>query len=64
MVNPRKFIKKPIIIEAYQTDSKLVIKTLEGDMLASPGDWIVKGIHGETYPVKPDIFKKTYKELD
>ena len=36
------------------------IKTLEGVMIASPGDWIIRGIVGEIYPCKPDIFAKTY----
>jgi len=39
----------------------LVIKTLEGRMRASPGDWIIKGVAGEFYPCKPDIFEKTYE---
>lgn len=39
----------------------LVIKTLEGHMRASPGDWIIKGVAGEFYPCKPDIFEKTYE---
>ena len=38
----------------------LVIHTLEGDHHANPGDYIIKGIHGEFYPCKPDIFEKTY----
>ena len=36
------------------------IETLEGTMLASPGDFIIKGVKGEFYPCKPDIFKATY----
>lgn len=55
------FRKKPVIIEAYQTSKELIIKTLEGDMIAFKGDWIVTGVDGEQYPVKPDIFKKTYE---
>lgn len=39
------------------------IPTLEGDHIASPGDWIVKGIKGEFYPVKPDIFVATYEKV-
>jgi hypothetical protein len=39
----------------------LIIKTLEGDMRASIGDWIIKGVQGELYPCKPDIFEKTYE---
>jgi hypothetical protein len=41
----------------------ILIPTLEGDHLARPGDWIIKGVNGEFYPCKPDIFEKTY-ELD
>ncbi len=40
---------------------KLMIKTLEGDMIADIGDFIIKGINGEFYPCKPDIFEKTYE---
>ena len=39
----------------------LVIKTLEGDMLARQGDFIIKGVSNEFYPCKPDIFAKTYE---
>lgn len=42
----------------------LVIPTLEGDMLAQPGDWIIKGIAGEIYPCKPTIFYDTYEKVD
>ena len=41
----------------------LVIDTLEGTMFASDGDWIIKGIKGEFYPCKPDIFKATYEPV-
>lgn len=40
-----------------------VIETLEGNMLASKGDFIIKGVQGEFYPCKPDIFKQTYEEV-
>jgi hypothetical protein len=40
----------------------LAIKTLEGTMVASPGDWIIRGVQGEFYPCKPDIFAATYEE--
>ena len=39
---------------------KLIIKTLEGDMLANIGDYIIKGVRGEFYPCKPGIFAMTY----
>lgn len=41
-----------------------LIETLEGCHVVCPGDWIVKGIHGEHYPVKPDIFVETYEEVN
>lgn len=41
----------------------LYIKTLEGDMLAPIGSYIIKGINGEFYPCREDIFKKTYEEV-
>ena len=39
----------------------MIIKTLEGDHICTKGDYIIKGIHGEFYPCKPDIFDKTYE---
>ena len=41
----------------------LRIPTLEGNMDAAPGWWIIKGINGEFYPCKPDIFEKTYEKV-
>lgn len=58
----KKYIKRPVVIEAYQTDKELDIPTLEGVMHASVGDFIITGIHGEQYPCKPDIFRETYDE--
>lgn len=40
------------------------IPTLEGDMLARVGDYIIKGVNGEFYPCKPDVFEKTYDACD
>lgn len=83
----RKYVKRPITIEAVQwtgdnrkdiwdfctlayfnTDSesadlRLLIETLEGTMEASVGDYIIKGIQGEFYPCKEDIFHLTYDEV-
>lgn len=42
----------------------LIIKTLEGDHRADLGDFIIKGVHGEFYPCKPDIFEKTYEKVE
>ena len=47
---------------AFIFDDYLYIKTLEGDMKVSRGDFIIKGVNGEFYPCKPDIFAKTYEE--
>ena len=82
---PRKFRKKPVVIEAmqwdgsmqsqaeivtwsdgkvegwYDSDYFLSVKTLEGDMKAIKGDWIIRGVKGEYYPCKPDIFAATYE---
>ena len=44
-------------------DGSLRITTLEGDMECSKGDFIIKGINGELYPCKPDIFDKTYEVI-
>lgn len=40
------------------------VETLEGVMWVSPGDWIVTGVKGEQYPVKPDIFEATYEPVE
>lgn len=58
-----KFRKKPVVIEAYQTDKTMYIETLEGIHRANPGDWIITGVKGEQYPCKPDIFEKTYEPV-
>ena len=59
----------PWIIEAVLTQTlhligpggRAYIKTLEGRMAADPGDWIIKGVKGELYACKPDIFAATYE---
>lgn len=60
----KKYRKKPVIIEQYQTDKQFDIKTLEGIMHASIGDYIITGISGEQYPCKPDIFELTYELVE
>lgn len=47
--------------ELHSTDYP-VIHTLEGTLVASPGDWIIRGTKGEFYPCKPDIFAEIYEE--
>lgn len=90
MAEPRRYCKRPVVIEAMQVLSDddlndarswvggdasivlddesdttmLLIPTLEGDMKASweRGDWVIKGVQGEFYPCKPDIFAATYEQ--
>jgi hypothetical protein len=45
------------------SDGRLYIPTLEGTHAADPGDWIIRGVKGEFYPCKPDIFAATYDEV-
>ena len=75
----QKWRKKPVVIEAEQffpdkrpwpegvlknsMTGHWEIITLEGRLQVSPGDWIVTGIKGEKYAVKPDIFEKTYEPV-
>lgn len=86
MENIKRYIKKPIPIEALQWKGEgnideiltfcegcaewkmllncLLIHTLEGTMRADIGDYIVKGVDGEFYPCKADIFEKTYERVE
>lgn len=43
--------------------NRVVIQTLEGDMTAVVGDWVIKGVQGKFYPYKPSIFAETYDEV-
>lgn len=52
---------KGAIFEVH--DGALIIPTLEGDMRADIGDWVIRGVKGEVYPCKPDIFAATYEPL-
>lgn len=47
-----------------QRDGTVIIKTLEGDMKANDGDWIIRGVKGEIYPCKPYIFEATYEPTE
>jgi len=59
-----KYRKKPVVVEAERTNVKVIIKTLEGEMTAQPGDWIITGVKGERYPCRPDIFEMTYEPFE
>ena len=91
-MTPKKYRKKPVVIEAlqwtgenvdemekflgcrladevdgvgylieYKQQLELMIRTLEGHHRANLGDFIIKGVKGESYPCKPDIFRATYE---
>lgn len=45
-------------------DDAVLIETLEGTMRAEKGDWIIRGVKGELYPCKPDIFEATYEAAE
>jgi hypothetical protein len=51
-------------IRAVRMEGGFTIPTLEGDMTASFGDYIIKGVKGEFYPCKPDIFEMTYESVN
>lgn len=61
---PEWSLKNPAVNHCQsQNDMWLEIDTLEGIMRANPGDYIIKGIKGEIYPCKADIFKASYDEV-
>lgn len=64
MIIVSRYRKKPVIVEAYRTDKTMYIETLEGFLLADPGDYIITGVNSEQYPCKPDIFDKTYEKVE
>lgn len=58
---------KEVPIKGISIDAEtgfIVIATLEGEMTAKIGDWIIKGVAGEFYPCKPEIFEATYEPAD
>lgn len=61
-----KYRKKPVVVEAYQHPGPgpKLLYTLEGVMRAEPGDWIITGVKGESYPCKPDVFALTYEPAE
>ena len=52
------------VVSNLIVDGELYITTLEGCLHASVGDYIIKGVQGEFYPCKPDIFEQTYERID
>ena len=58
-----EFTNEQAIFKDVAGMKELVIHTLEGDMIAVPGSYVVIGPRGEAYPVRGDIFEETYEEL-
>ena len=52
-----------ISVTGYPHKSRITISTLEGDLHISPGDYVIRGVAGEFYPCKPDIFEATYDAI-
>lgn len=58
------FVGEDIAIDYSNLPPTLKISTLEGVMTANVGDYIIKGVQGEFYPCKPDIFEQTYEKME
>lgn len=60
------FDRIPVAASRYnrEFDLRIYIDTLEGPITASPADWIIRGVQGEFYPCKPDIFEATYEAVE
>lgn len=55
--------KNLIVSQTPGSKYTCIIPTLEGNMVAQEGDYIIKGVQGEFYPCKPEIFEATYEEM-
>ena len=53
-----------VVVDGYDEIFGATIETLEGTMYAASDDYIIKGVQGELYPCKPDIFEATYEAVD
>lgn len=61
--NMSLFVGDKATIKGLKEPFEMIIQTLEGDMTASVGDYIIKGVNGEFYLCKPDVFEKTYEAV-
>lgn len=57
-------VKPMHTVDADSLKPQACVLTLEGNMLVTPGDWIITGVKGEHYPCKPDIFDLTYEAAE
>lgn len=55
--------KLPVVVEATEIAEEVAIQTLEGVMVGHQGDMLIRGVNGEIYPCKRDIFNKTYEKV-
>ena len=69
-INGRVDAKPSWIMKAFderylrvRANRELIVRTLEGNMVVADGDYIIRGVQGEIYPCKPDIFEQTYEEV-
>ena len=63
VVERNRYEEKPISPGIVYSTKIPVVKTLEGEHIVTPGDWIITGVKGEHYPCKPDIFEATYEPV-
>ncbi len=64
LIGSNKFVVADWCHGAAHDNGTVDISTLEGVMTANVGDWIIKGVKGEFYPCKPDIFEATYEPVE
>lgn len=62
-LNSSQFGLNPVKLVCENDKDYIIIPTLEGNMRASVGDYIIRGVNGEFYPCKPDVFNKTYDKV-
>ncbi len=62
-VTLKRYIKKPVNVLAAKMDEPFEVETLEGTMHGNAGDYLIRGVKGEWYPCKPDIFEMTYEPV-
>lgn len=60
----REYERRPVTREARQVDRETLVDTSHGEVLAEPGDYIVRGQDGETWPVAKERFEDLYREVD
>jgi hypothetical protein len=60
----RECRKKPVVVHCLRMDEPFLVHTLEGDHEGAAGDYLMKGVRGELYPCKKDIFEETYNLVE